>query len=701
MQLWPGQPYPLGAAWDGSGTNFSVFSEVAERIELCLFDDGVESRVVLPEVTAFCHHGYLPGIGPGQRYGFRVHGPWDPQAGHRSNPAKLLLDPYARAVEGRVRWSRAVYDHVEGDVDRPDTRDSAPFVPRSVVINPWFDWGDDRPPRVARHDSILYETHVKGLTATHPDVPPDLRGTYAGMAHPAVVEHLVTLGVSAVELLPVHHFVPEHSIVQRGLTNYWGYATVAFLAPHGGYSAWGQAGQQVNEFKALVKALHQAGIEVVLDVVYNHTSEGNVHGPTLCHKGLDNRSYYRLDPHDGRRYLDFTGTGNTINVAHPNVLQLIMDSLRYWVAEMHVDGFRFDLAAALARDAHDVDQFAAFFDLIHQDPVLRQVKLIAEPWDVGEGGYQVGRFPPLWSEWNGRYRDEVRDFWRGQPHTLADFAYRFCGSSDLYGSNGRQPSASINFVTAHDGFTLADLVAHERKHNEANGEGDRDGDDHNRSWNSGVEGPTDDPAILQVRQRRMRSMLATLLLSQGVPMLLGGDELGRTQGGNNNAYCQDNETSWYDWGAVDTELLAFTRRLIRFRRRHPVFRRRRFFEGRSVFGGDLADIGWFRPDGTAMSEQDWHHEHSRAVAVFLNGNELPSPGPRGERLHDHSFLLLFNAVDSPRHFTVPDDVDGMRWVVTIDTADAKSREREAMGGWTVEPWSLVVLERVEDGTGGR
>jgi isoamylase len=698
MEIWPGQPYPMGATWDGSGTNFSVFSEVADRIELCLFDDQgmVERRIALPEVTAFCHHGYVPGVGPGQRYGFRVHGRWEPAVGHRPNPAKLLLDPYARAIEERVRWNRAVYDHVHGDVDTPDPVDSAPFVPRSVVINPWFDWGDDRSPRIARHDLILYETHVKGLTATHPAVPAHLRGTYAGMAHPAVIDHLVSLGVTAVELLPVHHFIPEPSVVERGLTNYWGYATVGFLAPHNAYSAWGQRGQQVAEFKSLVKALHHAGIEVVLDVVYNHTSEGNVEGPTLCLKGLDNRSYYRLDPADGRRYLDYTGTGNTLNVAHPNVLQLIMDSLRYWVIEMHVDGFRFDLASALAREVHHVDQFAAFFDLIHQDPVLRQVKLIAEPWDVGEGGYQVGRFPPLWSEWNGHYRDTVRDFWRGEPHTLADFAYRFCGSSDLYGANGRRPSASINFVTAHDGFTLADLVSYDHKHNQANGEHDRDGESHNRSWNSGVEGPTDDREVLEIRARRLRGILATLFLSQGVPMLLGGDELGRTQQGNNNAYCQDNEISWYDWEHVDEDLLDYTRRLVSLRRRHPVFRRRRFFDGRSVFGGDLADIGWFNPDGSAMREADWHYGHERAVTVFLNGEELPSPGPRGERITDHSFLLFFNADGEPRSFRIPGAVSDHRWQAVLDTADPKFADHDVLGGCTVESWSLVVLEHVGD-----
>ena len=532
-EIWPGAPYPLGANWDGSGTNFAVFSESADRIELCLFDHGVEQRVTLPQITAFVHHGYLPNIGPGQRYGFRAHGPWDPQRGQRFNPAKLLLDPYAKAIEGSVHFDRAVYDHAADATDHPDTVDSAPFVPRSVVVSPYFDWGSDRRPKRPRRDTVLYEAHVKGLTKTHPDVPDSLRGTYAGMAHPSIIAHMKDLGVTALELMPVHQHLEEQFLTDLGLTNYWGYASIGYFAPHNAYSAWGQAGEQVQEFKHMVRALHDEGIEVILDVVYNHTCEGNALGPTFCHKGLDNPSYYRLSAEDGRRYIDYTGTGNTLNVSHPNVLQLIMDSLRYWVEEMHVDGFRFDLASSLARDAHHVDQFAAFFDIIHQDPVLRQVKLIAEPWDVGEGGYQVGRFPPLWSEWNGRYRDTIRDFWRGERGTLGDFASRFTGSSDLYEKNGRRPSASINFVTAHDGFTLADLVAYDERHNQANGEGNRDGEEHNRSWNSGVEGPTQDPEILATRGRRQRALSPTLFLSQGVPMLLAGDEFGRSQEGNN------------------------------------------------------------------------------------------------------------------------------------------------------------------------
>jgi glycogen operon protein len=694
--VWPGTPYPLGATYDGTGTTFSLYTEVADRVELCLFDhDGTETRVDLPEVTLFCHHGHLPGIGPGQRYGFRVHGPWDPSRGHRCNPAKLVLDPYSKAVEGEVADSDLIYDHREDSPDEPDDRDSAPAMPRSVVINPYFDWGDDRPPRTELHRTVIYETHVRGLTIRHPDVPPELRGTYAGMAHPAVIDHLVRLGITAVELMPVHHFVPERALVARGLTNYWGYCSLAYLAPHGPYSASGQCGQQVQEFKNLVRSLHGAGIEVILDVVYNHTGEGGANGPTYAFRGIDNVSYYRLDASDGRRYVDYTGTGNSLNVRHPQVLKLIMDSLRYWILEMHVDGFRFDLASALARELHDVDRLAAFFDLIHQDPVVSQVKLIAEPWDVGDGGYQVGNFPILWSEWNGRYRDGVRDCWRGAYEALADLASRFTGSSDLYEWTGRRPAASINFLTAHDGFTLADLVSYDHKHNEANGEDNRDGDSHNRSWNSGVEGPTSDPAVVELRARRRRSMLATLLLSQGVPMLLGGDELGRTQGGNNNAYCQDNEVSWYDWEAVDGEFLAFTRGLIAFRAAHPVFRRRRWFQGRLERGSGLDDIGWYTPGGRQMSDEDWRTGQATSLAVFLNGQAIPSPGPRGERVVDDSFLVLFNARADPLDFVVPDGLGGSRWELVLDTAEPDGREQAvtAADEWTVQSWSLVVLQR--------
>ncbi|MEW6475492.1 MAG: glycogen debranching protein GlgX [Actinomycetota bacterium] len=642
-ECWPGSPFPLGATYDGLGTNFSVFSEVAEAVELCLFD-GDEERVELPEMTGYCWHGYLPGVGPGQRYGLRVHGPYEPHARLRCNPAKLLLDPYAKAVEGEVRWHPAVYPYpLGGDDLARDDADSAPFVPRSVVTNPYFEWGDDHLLRIPWHDTVLYETHVRGFSIRHPDIPPEIRGTYAGLAHPAAVEHLNRLGVSAVELMPVHQFVHDHHLVERGLRNYWGYNSIAFLAPHNGYSAGRQPDQIVSEFKSMVKTLHQAGIEVILDVVYNHTAEGNHLGPVLSFKGIDNWAYYRLVDRDPRYCFDTTGTGNTLNMRHPHVLQLIMDSLRYWVTEMHVDGFRFDLAAALARQFFEVDRLSAFFDLVQCDPVVSQVKLIAEPWDLGAGGYQVGNFPPLWSEWNGRYRDTVRDYWRGADHTLPDFARRLTGSSDLYEHNGRRPYASVNFVTGHDGFTLVDLVSYNRKHNEANGEGNRDGTDDNRSWNCGVEGPTDDPDVVELRNRQRRNFLVTLFLAQGVPMLLGGDELGRTQRGNNNGYCQDNELSWYDWCSADVQVLEFTRFLISLRARHPVFRRRRFFQGRPIWGDELSDIGWFRPDGEEMRDDDWRAGFAKAVGVFLNGEEIPDPDPRGRRIVDDSFLVLFNA----------------------------------------------------------
>ena len=555
MQVWPGRPYPLGATYDGAGTNFSVFSEVAERVELCLFDeDGAETRITMPEVTAYCWHCYVPGVGPGQRYGYRVHGPYEPRAGHRCNPAKLLLDPYAKAVEGQVDWGEAVFPYRFGAPDSVNHSDSASHMPKAVVTNPWFDWANDRPPMSPYHEAVIYEMHVKGLTMRHPGVPEELRGTYAGIAHPTVVEYLLMLGVTAVELLPVHQFVHDAHLESKGLRNYWGYNSIAYLAPHNEYSSTGQDGQQVQEFKQMVKTLHEAGIEVILDVVYNHTAEGNHMGPILSLKGIDNAGYYRLVDDDRRYYYDTTGTGNSLDMRHPHVLQLIMDSLRYWVTEMHVDGFRFDLAATLARQFHEVDRLSAFFDLIQQDPVVSQVKLIAEPWDLGEGGYQVGSFPPLWSEWNGKYRDHVRDFWRGEPKLLDEFAYRFTGSSDLYESGGRRPFASINFVTAHDGFTLADLVSYNEKHNETNGEDNNDGESHNRSWNCGAEGPSPDPGIIELRARQQRNFLATLLLSQGVPMVLGGDEMGRTQHGNNNAYCQDNEVSWFDWENQETSL---------------------------------------------------------------------------------------------------------------------------------------------------
>jgi isoamylase len=668
VPVWPGRPYPLGATYDGAGVNVAVFSEVADAVEVCLFDaDGAERRLELGEATANVHHGYLPGVEAGQRYGFRVHGPWDPAAGLRVNPAKLLLDPYARAIEGEVRWDEAMFSHHFDDPMARNDADSAPYSLRSVVVNPWFDWAGDRPPDVPLADSVLYEVHVKGLTARHPDVPDDLRGTYSGVAHPAVIDHLRRLGVTAVELLPVHQFVHDAHLVERGLRNYWGYSSIGFLAPHNGYARQ-QAGQQVQEFRQMVKDLHAAGLEVILDVVYNHTAEGNHLGPTLCMKGLDNQAYYRLVAGDEAHYFDYTGTGNTLNMRHPHVLQLVMDSLRYWVTEMHVDGFRFDLASSLARELHEVDRLSAFFDLVQQDPVVSRVKLIAEPWDVGEGGYQVGNFPPLWAEWNGKYRDSIRDYWRGQEAGLGEFAYRLTGSSDLYGHSGRRPFASVNFVTAHDGFTLADLASYDEKHNEANGEGNADGEPHNRSWNCGVEGPTDDPAVLTLRRRQRRNLLTTLLVSQGVPMLLGGDELGRTQQGNNNAYCQDNELSWFDWSAVDHDLLAFTSALVALRRAHPALRRQNFFEGRPLHGSETADIHWFTPDAGEMSDEDWNTGYAKSLMVFLNGEGLVDRTPRGDRVTDTSFLLLLNAHHELLTFTVPPAEFGGAWEVVVDTA---------------------------------
>jgi len=677
VRVWPGAPYPLGATWDGTGTNFALFSEAAEQVELCLLDglepQLTETRIALTEVDAFVWHGYLPDVAPGQRYAYRVHGPYDPARGHRCNPAKLLLDPYGKAINGEVRWNEAVFSYRFADPAALNTVDSAPYMPTNVVINPFFDWGDDRAPRTPYHETVIYEAHVRGLTLRHPDVPADQRGTYAGLAHPAVIEHLSRLGVTAVELMPVHQFVPEHNLEARGLTNYWGYNTIGFLAPHKGYSSSQQLGGQVGEFKAMVKALHAAGIEVILDVVYNHTAESDHRGPTLSFRGIDNAAYYRLRDDDPRYYVDYTGCGNSLNVRHPHALQLILDSLRYWILEMHVDGFRFDLASALARELHDVDRLSAFFDLVQQDPVVSQVKLIAEPWDVGEGGYQVGNFPPLWSEWNGKYRDTVRDFWRGQPYTLAEFASRLTGSSDLYETSGRRPVASINFVTCHDGVTLTDLVSYNRKHNEANGEDGADGSNDNRSWNCGAEGPTSDPAVRELRTRQRLNFLATLLTSQGVPMLLAGDELGRTQRGNNNAYCQDNETSWVDWHMAEdeTSLLEFARGVAELRRNHPVFRRRRFFTGPADGAmGRPGDIAWFTPSGREMTDADWKIGYAKAMGVFLNGDAITEPDPRGERVRDETFLLLFSADSQPAWFTLPAEDFGHRWELVLDTGAA-------------------------------
>ncbi|MEU8604182.1 glycogen debranching protein GlgX [Streptomyces parvulus] len=697
--VWSGLPYPLGASYDGQGTNFALFSEVAERVDLVLVDeDGTQNTIALPDVDGFVWHCYLPGVGPGTRYGYRVHGPWAPAVGHRCNPAKLLLDPYTRAVDGQVDNHASLFERGQG---RADSGDSAGHTMLGVVTDPYFDWGDDRPPRRRYAESVIYEAHVRGLSRTHPDVPPELRGTYAGLAHPAVVEHLKSLGVTAVELMPVHQFVHDGVLQDRGLANYWGYNTIGFFAPHNGYAALGTRGQQVTEFKAMVKTLHAAGLEVILDVVYNHTAEGNEQGPSLSFRGIDNASYYRLVDGDWQHYYDTTGTGNSLLMRHPYVLQLIMDSLRYWVTEMHVDGFRFDLAATLARQFHEVDRLSAFFDLIQQDPVISRVKLIAEPWDVGEGGYQVGNFPQLWSEWNGMYRDAVRDFWRGEDNTLGEFASRLTGSSDLYQHSRRRPRASVNFVTAHDGFTLRDLVSYNDKHNDANGEGNRDGESHNRSWNCGAEGETDDPAVLELRGRQQRNFLATLLLSQGIPMLCHGDELGRTQRGNNNAYCQDNEISWIDWRLDDERraLLDFARRVIALRTEHPVLRRRRFFLGDTATREEqpLPDLVWLRPDAREMGDTDWQRPDAHTVGVFLNGDAIAEPDPCGRPVVDDSFLLLFNSHWEPADFRLPGAAYGERWTALVDTADPEGvpdeAEHKAGTVVTVEQRSLVLLSR--------
>ncbi|MBO3129342.1 glycogen debranching protein GlgX [Dermatophilus congolensis] len=672
MQLWPGNAYPLGATYDGSGVNFALFSEVAERVELCLIDDeGNEKRLEITEVDGYVWHAYIPGLQPGQRYGYRVHGPYDPASGHRCNPNKLLLDPYAKAIEGLSSGDEALFSYTFDNPTSYNDTDSLGHTMLSVVINPFFDWGHDRPPRHEYHDSVIYETHVKGLTQTHPDIPPELRGSYAALAHPATIDHLKRLGVTAVELLPVHQFVQDFHLIDKGLRNYWGYNTIGFLAPHNEYSASGERGQQVTEFKSMVKALHEADIEVILDVVYNHTAEGNDKGPTLSFRGIDNQAYYRLVEGDEAHYYDTTGTGNSLLMRNPHVLQLIMDSLRYWVTEMHVDGFRFDLAATLARQFHEVDKLSAFFDIIQQDPVISQVKLIAEPWDLGDGGYQVGNFPPLWTEWNGKYRDTVRDYWRGEAAALSEFASRLSGSSDLYAQSGRRPIASINFIVAHDGFTLRDLVSYNEKHNLLNGENGNDGESHNSSWNCGTEGPTDDPVITALRLRQTRNFLTTLMVSQGVPMLAHGDELGRTQNGNNNVYCQDNETSWINWELNEdqTTLLDFATRIIKLRSEHPVFRRRRFFAGNANHGGTspLRDILWLRVDGTEMADEDWSTGYARTLTVFLNGNAIAAPDERGRPVYDDDFILMFNAHSAAVEFTVPTELSNVHWVEEINT----------------------------------
>jgi isoamylase len=704
--VWPGNPFPLGPMWDGRGTNFSLFSENAERVELCLFDgDDSEERIEVVERTAFNWHCYLPGVGPGQRYGYRVFGPYDPECGHRFNPTKLLIDPYAKAIDGEVRWKLAsTLPYIPDDSDtadlEPDDEDDADAMPKGLVIDESFHWEGDVQPRTPWNETVIYETHVKGFTKLHPDVREDLRGTYGGLASPAALAYFKDLGVTAVELLPVHHNADEHFLIEKGLSNYWGYSSIGYLAPHSDYAATGSTGEQVREFKGMVKALHNAGIEVILDVVYNHTAEGNHLGPMLAFKGIDNATYYRLMPDDPRMYMDFTGTGNSLNPVHPSVLRLIMDSLRYWVIECHVDGFRFDLASALARELYDVDRLSAFFDTIHQDPVLSQVKLIAEPWDVGPGGYQVGNFPVLWTEWNGIYRDEMRDFWRGNT-SVGSFARRLTGSSDLYSHDGRQPVASINFVTAHDGFTLADLVSYNEKHNDENLEDGQDGTNDNRSWNCGVEGPTDDPDVIALRERQQRNFLVTLLLSQGVPMLLGGDEFSRSQGGNNNAWCQDNEISWFAWerDTEQLEMLDFTKRVIALRQAHPVFRRRHFLRGEVTGSSSLPDAWWFRLDGRRMTQRDWERSERHVLGLFLNGYEFPYRGRQGEQIIDDSFLLLINADHEDATFTLPARRWGKDWGLELSTADPsaapESQTFKARSRIETVARSITVLKRLD------
>lgn len=714
-EVWPGKPYPLGSAFDGSGTNFALFSEAADKVELCLIDGvGAESRVELEEVTAHVWHAYLPGVSPGQRYGYRVHGEYAPEQGCRCDPSKILVDPYARAFSGEFDGDASLYSYDIHTID-PETgaasgggrneENSLGHTMLSVVINPFFDWEGDVRPRIDDSQAVIYEAHVKGMTMTHPEVPQELRGTYAGMAHPAMTSYFKELGITTVELLPIHQFLQDDRLRNLGLRNYWGYNTFGFFAPHQDYAHDQRPGGAVNEFKAMVRSFHAAGIEVILDVVYNHTAEGNHLGPTIAFRGIDNQAYYRLVDDDPAHYMDYTGTGNSLNVRHPNSLQLIMDSLRYWVTEMHVDGFRFDLASTLARELDDVDKLATFFDLVQQDPVVSQVKLIAEPWDVGHNGYQVGNFPPIWSEWNGKYRDTVRDFWRGEPATLGEFASRITGSSDLYANNGRRPTASINFITAHDGFTLKDLVSYNDKHNDANGEGNRDGESHNRSWNHGVEGPTDDEEIRKLRRRQQRNFLTTLLLSQGTPMIAHGDELGRTQGGNNNVYCQDNEISWMDWTMLDqeknAEFLGFAKRLIGIRRRHPVFRRQRFLAG-GPLGSDVQDrdIAWLVPDGRLMTPEDWNQHFGKSLMVYLNGSAISERDSSGQPITDDSFIMIFNAHHESIEFTLPPKELGAKWKLMVDTADSGGYPDEdtvvdAAGKLVVQGRSTLLLQQLE------
>ena len=690
---YPGIPYPLGATWDGEGVNFALFAENATGVELCLFDKRMgETQSATIQMTERTHqkfHVYLPGINPGQLYGYRVHGPYDPTNGHRFNPAKLLIDPYAKAIAGTIEWNDALfgYELGHGDQDlRISNTDSAPFIPKSVVIDDQFDWDGDRPPKVPYHQTVIYEAHVKGFTRMHPEIPEEIKGTYAALGHPVSLEYLTKLGVTAVELLPVHHFVADRHLVERGLTNYWGYNSIGFFAPDVRYSSRGVAGEQVVEFKTMVKELHKAGIEVILDVVYNHTAEGNHLGPTLSFKGIDNVSYYRL-MEDKRYYNDYTGTGNTLRANMPYVLRMMMDSLRYWIQEMHVDGFRFDLASALARELHAVHKLSSFFDVIHQDPVISQVKLIAEPWDVGEGGYQVGNFPPGWTEWNGKYRDCIRDYWRGADSMLGEFAARFAGSPDLYQGDYRRPTASINFITAHDGFTLNDLVSHNEKHNEANGENNQDGESHNRSWNCGVEGVTKKKDVLELRRRQKRNLLTTLFLSQGVPMLLAGDEMGRTQHGNNNAYCQDNEVSWINWKKGDQELIDFTRRLIQLRLSHPSFCRRKWFQGLPIKGVGVEDIAWFLPEGTEMTEEHWNTSFAKSLGIYLNGKGIHTLSAKGQPIVDDSFYIIFNAHHESLAYSLPLAKYGKEWRKILDTFEGLVDE-----GQTYQPGEKITVE---------
>jgi len=693
ITVYPGSPFPLGATWDGEGVNFALFSENATAVDLCLFDSKTnkERRIRVKEVDNHIWHAYIPKLKPGQLYGYRVYGPYEPQNGHRFNPNKLLIDPYAKALSGKVEWSNAIFGYEVGNPEEDlsfSEEDSAPYIPKSIVIDPSFNWGDDKAPKVPYHKTIVYEAHVKGFTKLHPDIPEQIRGTYSAIAHPATIQYLKDLGITAIELMPVHQFVNDGFLREKGLVNYWGYNTIGFFAPDIRYSSNGNFGGQVNEFKTMVKELHKAGIEVILDVVYNHTAEGNHLGPTLSFRGIDNNSYYRLGE-DKRFYFDYTGTGNTLNAMMPAVLRLIMDSLRYWILEMHVDGFRFDLASTLARELHEVDRLGSFFDIIHQDPVISQVKLIAEPWDIGEGGYQVGNFPPGWAEWNGKYRDCMRDYWRGAESMLSEFALRFTGSPDLYKEDYRRPTASINFITAHDGFTLTDLVSYNEKHNEANGENNNDGESHNRSWNCGEEGQTENENIIALRNKQKRNFLTTLFLSQGVPMLVAGDELGKTQHGNNNAYCQDNEISWIDWQNADKDLLRFTQKLTHFQHAHPVFCRRGWFKGQPIQRSGMEDIAWFLPNGNSMSEENWKEDFAKSLGVFLNGKALKAEGPRGEHLTDNNFYIIFNAYEGELPYVLPPEEFGNSWTKVIDTNENFFEEEN---GQTFSPGETVTVQ---------